>query len=77
MGAWSVYVACSLCSARTRHHSDDDVTIADAAAWAEASALGYVPLPDVTGERRRIGAVLCPGCVADVQRATGIVTGGT
>lgn len=75
--SWSVYVHCTLCSARTPSFSDPDHEKAGADAEAAAREAGFIELPAVRepGEpallRVRVaGHWLCGDCARDVNHAT-------
>jgi len=62
----SVYVCCSLCSAKTSSFASEDIVSATRAAESEAEASGFRRLPAVHEEkRRRFEGWLCGPCVVD------------
>lgn len=67
--SWHVYIACSLCAARTKSFTDADHEVAGAAAREEAIAMGFVPLP-ASPNLGRFAGHLCADCVADVEVAS-------
>lgn len=66
--SWHVYIACSLCAARTKSFTDADHEVAGAAARENALEFGFVPLP-ASDNRRRSAGHICGDCMADVAAA--------
>lgn len=67
-GRWTVYIDCSLCSAKTGQHSHDEHAKANEAADAEAAEMGFVHLP-ACGERYRQARFICADCARDISSA--------
>ena len=73
MPATTVYIVCSLCTARTTAHASEDYDVAWRGAVAEAEASGFRHLPGVAEtSRKRFEGWLCRPCVGDVVRLAGV-----